>query len=297
MIHNFSFVFSIWASFNNVAISRLSKSWAAISENSRKIYEKLKSFCDTSFNYKNYRNELKESKEKNLTVVPFLARYLSDLTGIDDFYDTKNDRDLINFEKVVLTGTILQELQSWVASPFGFTIEQKTRNFLLSSRVWEENDIYKISRYFFILFLNFLYYHFLFFFFLLLFSFFIFHYLFFFFIFHLLLFFIFSIFPKKNRLRENPSVKSNNGENEEINIEKEKCAIDDSDWDQIFAGGEDVKVEKGHYILKYGSTNTNLYKIKSGIAKVKIPAVKGEKEVGIMESGKNIFFYFNFISI
>eukprot|EP01091_Cochliopodium_minus_P008389 TRINITY_DN1894_c0_g1_i3.p1 TRINITY_DN1894_c0_g1~~TRINITY_DN1894_c0_g1_i3.p1 ORF type:complete len:894 (+),score=239.60 TRINITY_DN1894_c0_g1_i3:1-2682(+) len=230
LLHNFSFTFAIWGSFNNVAVSRLSKSWKAVSENSMKIYEKLKSFCDQSFNFRNYRNELKKSK--NVAVIPFLARYLSDLTGIDDFYQTKTDEGHISFEKVIFTGNTVMELRNWVSTELSIAEDTKVRKFLLDSKVWEEGDIYKVSK-----------------------------------------------------LREASNTSKTQGEGEEINLEKEKAAIDESDWDQLFAGGEDVEIVKDMHILKHGSTNTNLYRIKSGAVKVTIPTNNGEKEVGSIEPG------------
>ena len=71
-------------------------------------------------------------------------------------------------------------------------------------------------------------------------------------------------------------------------------SFDNSDWDQLFAGGEDHIFKNGEYILRIDSINNNLYKVKSGVAKVLIPTKSGEKEVATIDHSNLVFFFYNF---
>ena len=106
-----------------------------IGERGKMAYERLKTLCDHSFNYRTYRTKLKEAKQSdNLVLLPYLARHLSDLTSIDDFYPTKNEEGLINFEKILLTGNTLNELFRFTTHKFSFEVDEEARSFILRSK-------------------------------------------------------------------------------------------------------------------------------------------------------------------
>ena len=89
-------------------------------------------------------------------------------------------------------------------------------------------------------------------------------------------------------------IENNNVSSEELFSSERFDSFDNSDWDQLFAGGEDHIFKNGEYILRIDSINNNLYKVKSGVAKVLIPTKSGEKEVATIDHSNLVFFFYNF---
>jgi len=65
---------------------------------------------DPNQNFKNYRT-LIISKPKETPLVPYLALYLRDITFITDGNPDFTEEGLINFEKMLLLGSRIQEVR------------------------------------------------------------------------------------------------------------------------------------------------------------------------------------------
>ncbi|KAJ3105728.1 hypothetical protein HDU96_008455 [Phlyctochytrium bullatum] len=107
-LRNYDLAMGVVSALNSSSISRLSKTWALLTNKTNDTLANLHFITDNSRNYANYRTEL---RNLNPPCIPFLGLYLTDLTfTADGNPDIRNER-LINFDKFVKTHRIITEIQ------------------------------------------------------------------------------------------------------------------------------------------------------------------------------------------
>jgi hypothetical protein len=121
-LHNYDGLMAIICILNSSTISRLRKTWDAVSQKRKDALHHLQEIVETSQNHKVLRMRLHDHVPPCL---PFLGMYLTDLTfvdignpatkhitlGSDAEEDGQNDLTVVNFDKHTRTAKIIGELQ------------------------------------------------------------------------------------------------------------------------------------------------------------------------------------------
>jgi hypothetical protein len=114
-LNNYDTLMAIICSLNSSTISRLKKTWEAVSQKTKATLESLRKIVDVSRNYAVLRNRLQNHVPPCL---PFVGTYLTDLTFVDHGnqatrkLDTgAGSTDVINYDKHVKTAKVISELQ------------------------------------------------------------------------------------------------------------------------------------------------------------------------------------------
>ncbi|KAJ3284418.1 hypothetical protein HDU79_008232 [Rhizoclosmatium sp. JEL0117] len=109
--NNFFSLFSFMSGLGLSPVSRLKKTWEALPDKAKQVYEELEKIIDPSRNMKNYRDLLAKAVPP---IVPFLPIYLKDLTFMNDG-NSKMVEGMINFEKLRMMGNRVKDIVSLVA--------------------------------------------------------------------------------------------------------------------------------------------------------------------------------------
>ena len=114
-LNNYDTLMAIICSLNSSTISRLKKTWEAVSQKTKMTLENLRNIVDVSRNYAVLRSRLQNHMPPCL---PFVGTYLTDLTFVDHGnqatrkLDTAaGSVDVINYDKHVKTAKVISELQ------------------------------------------------------------------------------------------------------------------------------------------------------------------------------------------
>eukprot|EP01091_Cochliopodium_minus_P015535 TRINITY_DN5562_c0_g1_i1.p1 TRINITY_DN5562_c0_g1~~TRINITY_DN5562_c0_g1_i1.p1 ORF type:complete len:1094 (+),score=373.20 TRINITY_DN5562_c0_g1_i1:561-3842(+) len=143
-IHNYNAAIEILSSCANSSISRLKKTWALLSEESKQKYENLRKIFSSEKNFQYYRQMMAEKSDG--PKFPYLGVFLTDLTFIDDSNRTLINNGLINIEKTKLYSGVISNLTKWTYGKFNFKINTKLQDFLSEkAEVWDEANAYRIS--------------------------------------------------------------------------------------------------------------------------------------------------------
>lgn len=141
-LQNFNGALEVAACLFSSHIARLKNSWNKISSQHSKMYLELEQLLNTTGNYKDYREKLKESQSPCL---PYMGLMLTDLTFIDDSNNDQTEK-LINVDKVALLGNSISCLVTWLENPYPFEPDETVQNFLMKDEPWAEQDFYEISK-------------------------------------------------------------------------------------------------------------------------------------------------------
>lgn len=115
-IRNYNDCFNVITAFNYLPIKRLTKTWNRVSPDALATLRRLSELCSLTRNWENLRNEYNaykslEDSEKDTGCIPYLGYFLKDLAFIDEGPKYFNDGDLINVEKVIKVGKVIEELK------------------------------------------------------------------------------------------------------------------------------------------------------------------------------------------
>jgi hypothetical protein len=141
---NMQGMMAVYSALNTTPIQRLQETWKNLPS---KYYEKLKSVGDlmnSSQNYKNYRDHVRNATRP---FIPFQLIYLSDLTFMEEAPD-KLGNDMINFKKMGLVGTLLNEIYSFRQITHSFTPVPSIQEFitLCIHSALDEEQLYSSSK-------------------------------------------------------------------------------------------------------------------------------------------------------
>ena len=115
-IRNYNDCFNVITAFNYLPIKRLTKTWNRVSPDALATLRRLSELCSLTRNWENLRNEYNaykslEDSEKDTGCIPYLGYFLKDLAFIDEGPKYFNESDLINVEKVIKVGKVIEELK------------------------------------------------------------------------------------------------------------------------------------------------------------------------------------------
>ncbi|KAJ3009268.1 UNVERIFIED_CONTAM: hypothetical protein HDU68_002772, partial [Siphonaria sp. JEL0065] len=124
--NNFFSLFSLMSGLGLSPVSRLKKTWEALPEKAKTVYEELEKIIDPSRNMKNYRDLLTKAVPP---IVPFLPIYLKDLTFMNDG-NSKIVEGMINFEKLRMMGNRVKDIVSLVAVEYKGEVLPHIQNYI-----------------------------------------------------------------------------------------------------------------------------------------------------------------------
>ncbi|KAI9219122.1 ras guanine nucleotide exchange factor domain-containing protein [Blastocladiella britannica] len=155
-LNNYNTLFSILAALNSAPIHRLSRTWEQLSTKTLSLLNDLRTITDPSRNFATYRELLASVLPP---CIPFLGRYLSDLTFLEDGNaniikiagiadDSSPDMPvLVNFSKRQRTAEIIREIQQFQVLPFHLKAVPEVQDYLLGmiNHNRDSEELYEIS--------------------------------------------------------------------------------------------------------------------------------------------------------
>jgi len=129
------------------SIGRLKKTWNALEDSERKIYEEYEQLMSPGSSFGRYREHL---RQVNPPCIPFLAVYLSDLTFIDEgnpnfFPSTGEGLAVINCDKCELVYEVISKVQLYQAEYYELKKLEPLATLLEELPRFNEDTIYKFS--------------------------------------------------------------------------------------------------------------------------------------------------------
>ncbi|EST05127.1 Ras-like guanine nucleotide exchange factor, N-terminal [Kalmanozyma brasiliensis GHG001] len=137
-LNNFSGMWAIVSALSTAPIHRLRRTWDAVSQKHVLMFESLETLTSASRNWANYRELI---HKLNPPCVPFLGRYLGDLTFIEDGNrDRLKENDaLINFGKRQKTSEVIREITIHQSTPYNLAVVPALEAFIEKSLVDASN--------------------------------------------------------------------------------------------------------------------------------------------------------------
>ncbi|TKY89315.1 hypothetical protein EX895_001846 [Sporisorium graminicola] len=145
-LNNFSGMWAIVSALSTAPVHRLRRTWDAVSQKHVLVFESLETLMSASRNWANYRETIRKLKPP---CVPFLGRYLGDLTFIEDGNRDrlKENESLINFGKRQKTAEVIREITIHQSTPYNLApvpaLEKYIEKNLVDAR--SADDLYEQS--------------------------------------------------------------------------------------------------------------------------------------------------------
>jgi len=153
-MNNFQSLMAIASGLNCSSVSRLKGIWSKVPPRYQELLANTDRVMSPLGNYKYYRQLLAENRDKN-PIVPYLVVFLRDLTFINDgnretlssevtsIMDTP--KELPNFEKMVLLGQQILELEAYRKVPYDIEENPTVINLLKNARYMDEDTLHRRS--------------------------------------------------------------------------------------------------------------------------------------------------------
>ncbi|PWY99569.1 hypothetical protein BCV70DRAFT_223969 [Testicularia cyperi] len=128
-LNNFSGMWAIVSALSTAPIHRLRRTWDAVNQKQVAVFESLETLMSASRNWLNYRETI---RSLNPPCVPFLGRYLGDLTFIEDGNRDrlKENDQLINFGKRQKTAEVIREITIHQSTPYNLIAVPALESFI-----------------------------------------------------------------------------------------------------------------------------------------------------------------------
>ena len=142
-MNNFDCLIAIMSGLNNSSVQRLKEDWKEVKEKFRNTLSDSENLMSASYNFRNYRNQLKTLK--NRPCIPYIALHLKDIFYVIDSNQKviqKENSNLIDFAVMKQTGDLVHkflcfqsykydlhcesEMYSYFSKPFFFEQEELT---------------------------------------------------------------------------------------------------------------------------------------------------------------------------
>eukprot|EP01132_Coremiostelium_polycephalum_P003803 gene3803-4732_t len=144
-LKNFNCVMEILGSLHSSSISRLKNSWSLLSPKANDMFTNLNQLMCPDINFKNYRKQLSLCPA-NEPCIPYLGLFLTDYTYLDES-NPPLIKQMVNIERIYLIGSRMQSFfQLFTNCNYQFTSNQTVRDAILGEKVWDENEIFRLSR-------------------------------------------------------------------------------------------------------------------------------------------------------
>ncbi|RKP02709.1 hypothetical protein CXG81DRAFT_10478 [Caulochytrium protostelioides] len=144
-LNNFNSLMAVISALNSSTVTRLVKTWNHVATKHRHAFQVLCHAMQNDKNYAAYRTRLRSTAAPCL---PFLGLYLTDLTFTEDGNpDMRPGGRLINFDKYLKAGRIIQELQRFQV-PYALQPVEALQAYLLDhlgTAVTSPQQLYSMS--------------------------------------------------------------------------------------------------------------------------------------------------------
>eukprot|EP00761_Pharyngomonas_kirbyi_P002852 gb/GECH01002856.1/.p1 GENE.gb/GECH01002856.1/~~gb/GECH01002856.1/.p1 ORF type:complete len:906 (+),score=270.45 gb/GECH01002856.1/:1-2718(+) len=140
-INNFNAIFEITSSLNSAAIHRLKKTWDMVSFKDKELFQALHDLISRKGNFRALREAMQHIDPPS---IPYIGRYLSDLTFIEDG-NPDNLNGKVNFTKRKQLATLIQDLQLHQQTPYNFERVKQLQEELNQLEYKDEKELYKLS--------------------------------------------------------------------------------------------------------------------------------------------------------
>ncbi|EGG20840.1 RasGEF domain-containing protein [Cavenderia fasciculata] len=147
-LKNYNCVMEILGSLHNSSISRLKNSWALISQKANDMFQTLNTTMSPDINFRLYRKNLGAVLPSE-PCIPYLGLFLTDYTYLVESNPPMigADGSMVNVERIYLISARIQEFfQLFTNCSYGFTSMPQIREAILTEKVWEENEIFRLSK-------------------------------------------------------------------------------------------------------------------------------------------------------
>ncbi len=145
-LNNFSGMWAIVSALSTAPVHRLRRTWDAVSQKHVLVFESLETLMSASRNWANYRETI---HKLNPPCVPFLGRYLGDLTFIEDGNRDrlKENDQLINFGKRQKTAEVIREITIHQSTPYNLNVVPALEKYIEANLVdaRSADDLYEQS--------------------------------------------------------------------------------------------------------------------------------------------------------
>ncbi|SPO23602.1 related to Guanyl nucleotide exchange factor Sql2 [Ustilago trichophora] len=145
-LNNFSGMWAIVSALSTAPIHRLRRTWDAVAQKHVLVFESLETLMSASRNWANYRETI---HKLNPPCVPFLGRYLGDLTFIEDGNRDrlKENDQLINFGKRQKTAEVIREITIHQSTPYNLAVVPALEKYIEANLVdaRSADDLYEQS--------------------------------------------------------------------------------------------------------------------------------------------------------
>jgi len=146
-LNNFNSLMAIMSGLNRASVSRLKKVWAKVPIRLVELFRQQEEVMSPLNNFKYYRQVLAENRDKK-PIIPYLVVFLRDLTFINDGNEErlpiphKPDVKLPNFEKMLLLGQQILELESYRKVPYTLEEDLAITNALRNVNYLDEDTLH-----------------------------------------------------------------------------------------------------------------------------------------------------------
>lgn len=148
--NNFNSLMAVMSGLNRASISRLKKVWERVPLRHVEVFHQLEDVMTPLGNFKYYRQLLAEARDKK-PIIPYLVVFLRDLTFINDGNEErlplpqKPDIKLPNFEKMVLLGQQILELEAYRKVPYTLENDNAVAAALRNVHCLDEDTLHRRS--------------------------------------------------------------------------------------------------------------------------------------------------------
>jgi len=151
LYNNYHVVTALLAALQQIAISRLKKSWALVPPKSMQLFSEIATHMDPEGNWKHYRDKMNSTKAPPF--IPYIGLVIQDIMFIDDGNltkkrDSESLPELINWDKCMSIGAIFKRLieHSDYCYPFVYLPEiEFVFNEAMNHRMKNDKEIYQMS--------------------------------------------------------------------------------------------------------------------------------------------------------
>jgi son of sevenless-like protein len=141
--NNFNGLLEILNGLDIAAVVRLQRTWAKV--NIKQLLDSLREVTAPEKNFQKLREYIHHA---NPPIIPYLGRYLSDLTFVDDGNPNtiiEDNVELINFFKQRLIGDIILEIQTYQQVGYKFQRDPTIHSYITMFPVKTDKELFDLS--------------------------------------------------------------------------------------------------------------------------------------------------------
>jgi CRP-like cAMP-binding protein len=247
-MNNFSGAMEVATALNNSAVGKLKAAWAAIPPKTKSELDELNDLTSPLGHYKNYRAAF-AGRDAELPCLPILAATLSDLNGFEEVFSNNMPDGSVNWKKMSRLADRIWENVS-LNCMYNFKPLKEVMDYIETAFVWRESaTTCAIAD------LR-----------------------------------MKEIAKQGDKAAQDRRIrrKSTSVSNLADQLDAPKEDLSERDWQILLTGSQPKKFKANQVILKAGSPNEHLFRVKSGKVKV-MKEIEGQ-EVHIATMGENAMF-------